>query len=160
MGRRKYTVSPMPQSLHSNFAHLVFSTKNREPLIDGGIASKIDSYLGGITKDLGALPVSINGMPDHIHLLIKSCKNIADAKFMKELKGGSSAWINESNLVPGHFQWQAGYGWFSVSPRDTDQVVTYIQNQAEHHKTITFQDEFRKFLTTYQIEYDERYVWD
>ncbi len=76
------------------------------------------------------------------------------------MKGGSSKWINDNNLVPGRFKWQAGYGWFSVSPKDTDRVVAYIQNQAEHHNTATFQDEFRKFLDGYQIDYDERYVWD
>jgi putative transposase len=150
----------MPQSLHSNFAHIIFSTKNREPIISGDIASRVHSYMAGIVKDLGAVSVSINGMPDHLHLLIKSSKNVADAQFMKQLKGGSSSWINDNNLIPGRFQWQAGYGWFSVSAKDTDQVVSYIQNQAEHHKTTTFQDEFRKFLETYQIDYDERYVWD
>jgi putative transposase len=150
----------MPQSLHSNFAHIIFSTKNREPIISGDIASRVHSYMAGIVKDLGAVSVSINGMPDHLHLLIKSSKNVADAQFMKQLKGGSSSWINDNNLIPGQFQWQAGYGWFSVSAKDTDQVVSYIQNQAEHHKTTTFQDEFRKFLETYQIDYDERYVWD
>jgi putative transposase len=150
----------MPQSLHSNFAHIVFSTKNRQPSITGDIASKVHSYLAGIVKDLGAVSVSINGMPDHLHLLIKSSKNVADAQFMKQLKGGSSTWINDNTLIPGRFQWQAGYGWFSVSPKDTDQVVSYIQNQAEHHQKTTFQDELRKFLETYQVDYDERYVWD
>ena len=149
----------MSQSLHSNFAHVIFSTKNREPTITGDIADKIHRYLTGIVKDQGANSISINGMPDHVHLLIKSSKNVADATFMKELKGSSSSWINTNNLVPGRFQWQAGYGWFSVSPKDTDQVVGYIQNQAEHHKTVTFQEEFRKFLETYQVDFDERYVW-
>ena len=150
----------MPQSLHSNFAHIIFSTKNREPMITGDVASRVHSYMAGIVNDLGAVSIAINGMPGHLHLLIKSSKNIADAQFMKQLKGGSSSWINDNALIPGRFQWQAGYGWFSVSPKDTDQVVSYIQNQAEHHKTTTFQDEFRKFLETCQIDYDERFVWD
>ena len=129
-------------------------------MITGDIAARIYSYMAGIVDEQGAVSVSINGMPDHVHLLIKSSKNVSDADFMKELKGGSSRWINENEIVPGHFNWQAGYGWFSVSPKDTDQVVSYIQNQAEHHKTVTFQDEYRKFLKTYNIDYDERYVWD
>ena len=87
-------------------------------------------------------------------------KTVADSNFVKELKGGSSSWINSNNIIPGRFKWQAGYGWFSVSPKDTDQVVAYIQNQAEHHKKITFQEEYRRFLNLYNIEYDERYVWD
>ena len=150
----------MPQSLHSNFAHLVFSTKNREATITGDIAAKIYAYLAGIAKDQAATAISINGMPDHVHLLIKSSKTVADAVFMKELKGGSSIWINQQSLIPGRFQWQAGYAWFSVSPKDTDQVKSYIKNQAEHHRTITFEDEYRKFLNSYHIEFDERYVWD
>ena len=129
-------------------------------MISGDIASRVHSYMVGIVNDLGAVTVAINGIPDHLHLLIKSSKNVADAHFMKQLKGGSSSWINDNGLIPGRFQWQAGYGWFSVSPKDTDQVISYIENQAEHHETTTFQDEFRKFLKTYQIEYDERYVWD
>lgn len=150
----------MPQSLHVSYAHLIFSTKNREPTISVAIADKIYPYMAGIATEHGADPILINGMPDHVHLLIRSSKNLADAMFMKELKGGSSSWINENNLVPGRFRWQAGYGWFSVSPKDTDQVVAYIRNQAEHHRKVTFQDEFRKFLDGYRVEYDERYVWD
>ena len=97
---------------------------------------------------------------DHVHLLIKSSKSVSDSDFMKALKGGSSRWINDIDLIPGHFKWQAGYGWFSVSPKDTSQVATSIENQAEHHKKATFQDEYRRFLKTYQIDYDEGYVWD
>ncbi|MDA0812194.1 MAG: IS200/IS605 family transposase [Verrucomicrobia bacterium] len=158
-GRRKHGDN-MPQSLHSNFVHIVFSTKSREPMIGDDVAGRIHSYLAGIAQDQSAVSISINGMPDHVHLLIKSSKTVADANFMKELKGGSSSWINKNKIIPGHFKWQAGYGWFSVSPKDTDQVVSYIQNQAEHHKKVTFQEEYRKFLKSYNIEYDERYVWD
>lgn len=150
----------MPQSLHTNFAHLVFSTKNREPTITGDAANRIHSYLAGIVNDMDATPIKINGMPDHVHLLIKSSKSVSDADFMKNLKGGSSRWINATNLIPSRFKWQAGYGWFSVSPKDTKAVERYIENQAEHHRKITFQEEYRKFLETYEIEYDERYVWD
>ena len=126
----------------------------------GDIAARIYSYMAGIVKEHGAVSLSINGMPDHVHLLIKSSKSVSDSDFMKALKGGSSRWINDIDLIPGHFKWQAGYGWFSVSPKDTGQVATYIENQAEHHKKATFQDEYRRFLKTYQIDDDERYVWD
>ncbi len=150
----------MPQSLHSNFAHLVFSTKKREMLIGGDIAPRLYSYMAGVAIEKGAVPIAINGMPDHVHLLIKSSKNFNDASFMKELKGGSSVWMNENNLITGRFQWQAGYGWFSVSPKDTDEVIAYIENQAEHHRRVTFEEEYRKFLVKYQVDFDERYVWD
>ena len=150
----------MPQSLHSNFAHIVFSTKNREPMIAGDVAGRSRRDTSGFVRDQGAVSISINGMPDHVHLLIKSSKTVTDVNFMKELKGGSSSWINSNSIIPEHFKWQAGYGWFSVSPKDTDQVVSYIQNQAEHHKKVTFQEEYRKFLESYKINYDEQYVWD
>ena len=112
----------------------------------GDIAARIYSYMAGIVKEHGAVSLSINGMPDHVHLLIKSSKSVSDSDFMKALKGGSSRWINDIDLIPGHFKWQAGYGWFSVSPKDTGQVATSIENQAEHHKKATFQDEYRRFL--------------
>ena len=150
----------MPQSLHCNFAHIVFSTKNRERMILPDIAPRIHAYMKGMVEERDGTPIAINGMPDHVHLLIKSSKTITNADFMKELKGGSSKWINDNSLVHGRFKWQAGYGWFSVSPKDTDQVVEYIRNQQKHHEQISFQEEFRKFLKTYHIEYDERYVWD
>lgn len=150
----------MPQSLHSDFAHQVFSTKNREPTISGQVAPEIYAYLAGIAKDNGAHAISINGMPDHVHLLIKTSKTVPDSRFVKELKGGSSTWINQNQLIPGRFRWQAGYGWFSVSPKDTAQVVSYIQNQTEHHQKSSFQDEYRRFLTNYDIAFDEKYVWD
>jgi REP element-mobilizing transposase RayT len=150
----------MPQSLHCNFAHIVFSTKNREPMITGDVAGRVHSYLAGIVRDQGVVSISINGMPDHVHLLVKSSKTITDSNFMKELKGGSSSWINGNGIIPGHFKWQAGYGWFSASPKDTGHVVAYIQNQGEHHKKVTFEEEYRKFLKLYNIEYDERHVWD
>jgi len=129
-------------------------------MIGGEIAPRLHSYMAGIATEKGAVPVAINGMPDHVHLLIKSSKNIADANFMKELKGGSSSWMNENHLISGRFKWQAGYGWFSVSPKDTDEVIAYIKNQAKHHEEVTFEEEYRKFLVKYQIEFDEKYVWD
>lgn len=129
-------------------------------MIGGDIAPRLHSYMAGIATERGAAPIAINGMPDHVHLLIKASKNITDANFMKELKGGSSSWINASDLISGRFKWQAGYGWFSVSPKDTDEVIGYIKNQAAHHEQVTFQEEYRKFLLTYQIAYDEKYVWD
>lgn len=148
----------MGQSLHQNYAHLVFSTKDRRPLIDGTIEPDLYAYLGGITRDLNATLLAVNGMTDHIHLLIRTNKNIADAEFMKQLKGSSSKWMNEKGIS--NFKWQGGYGWFSVSAKDLDQAKGYLAKQKEHHKTVTFKDEFRQFLKSYHVEYDERYVWD
>ena len=150
----------MPQSLHAKYSHLVFSTKNREALITGDLESRLFEYMGGIVRDMGAACVEINGMPDHIHLIIRDSKAVDDIKFIKELKGSSSRWVNESLDLPGRFSWQAGYGWFSVGPADVEQACAYVRRQKEHHAKVTFQDEFRRFLKQYEVEYDEQYVWD
>lgn len=150
----------MPQSLHVKYPHLVFSTKNREALITGDIESRLYEYMGGIVRDFGAVCIEINGMPDHVHLIIRDSKSIDDVKFIKELKGSSSRWVNENLDLPNRFSWQAGYGWFSVGPANLENACSYVKRQKEHHKKITFQDEYRKFLEQYKVEYDERYVWD
>ena len=121
-------------------------------------------YVGGIVRDLDGRLVAINGTTDHLHLLIRESKTVADMQFLKELKGSSSGWINEnhSERFPenARFAWQRGYGWFSVSPSHVDAAATYIANQKTHHQRQSFQDEFRTFLEKYSVEFDERYVWD
>ena len=150
----------MPQSLHCTYGHLIFSTKNREPMITGEIESRLYEYLGGIVRNLKASLIEINGMPDHVHLLIRESKSIADQDFMGQLKGDSSRWMNATFTDRPRFSWQAGYGWFSVNPPDVEVAAGYIQGQKDHHRKTTFQDEYRKFLRTYRVEFDERYVWD
>ena len=148
----------MAQSLHQVYGHIVFSTKSRLPLIHGEMEKDMYAYLGGIVRDLGASPVAINGMPDHVHLLIRTSKSIADMDFIRQVKGGSSKWLNERGEKG--FRWQAGYGWFGVSARNLAQARSYVEQQKEHHKVLSFQDDFRQFLVRYGVEYDERYVWD
>ena len=148
----------MGQSLHQAYAHLVFSTKDRRDLIHGEIESKLYSYLGGIARDLHSPLLAVNGMPDHLHLLIRVNKNMADTEVMKQLKGSSSKWMSDQGER--EFQWQKGYGWFSVGPKDLEVAQGYLAKQKEHHETVTFQDEFRKFLKEYAADYDEKYVWD
>lgn len=150
----------MPQSLHEKNSHLVFSTKNRESLITGDVESRLFEYMGGIVRDMGAACIEINGMPDHVHLIIRDSKAVDDIKFIKELKGSSSRWANANLDPPGRFSWQAGYGGFSVGPADVEQACAYVKRQKEHHAKTTFQDEFRSFLKRYQIDYDEQYVGD
>ena len=127
-------------------------------MIFGEMEPKLYSYLGGIVRELGAGLLAINGMEDHVHLLIRTNKNMADADFMKNLKGSSSKWMNEEGNVK--FKWQSGYGWFSVSAKDLDLARGYLAKQKEHHKVLTFQDEYRRFLKNYGVEYDEAYVWE
>ncbi|MGJ8698136.1 MAG: IS200/IS605 family transposase [Verrucomicrobiaceae bacterium] len=148
----------MGQSLHQAYAHIVFSTKDRRNQIHGEIESPLHAYLGGIARDLDTTLLAANGMPDHLHLLIRVNKNIADADFMKHLKGSSSKWMNDQGI--NGFQWQQGYGWFSLGHKDLTSATNYLAKQKEHHQTQTFQDEFRKFLKQYAIDFDERYVWD
>lgn len=148
----------MGQSLHQAYAHLIFSTKDRQNLIHGEIEQKLYSYLGGIIRDLKASLLAVNGMPDHVHLLIRVNKNVADSEFMKQLKGSSSKWMSEQGEKG--FQWQSGYGWFSVGPKDLDLAKGYLAKQKEHHKVTSFQDECRRFFKEYAVEFDERYVWD
>jgi len=150
----------MPQSLHCKYGHIVFSTKNRHPLITGDLEPRLFEYLGGIVRGADASLMEINGTANHVHLLIRESKSVADKDFMAQLKGDSSRWVNSAFTNSPHFSWQDGYGWFSVSPGDVDVAGAYVRNQKEHHKAISFEDEFRQFLRKYRVKFDERYIWD
>lgn len=161
-GRQRIPRLPgsMSQSLHVAYAHIVFSTKNRQPLITGDIEPRLYDYLGEIIRNLNASLLEINGVPDHVHLLIRESKSVSAQDFMAQLKGDSSRWMNRTFTGGPKFAWQAGYGWFSVGPPHVDAAAEYIRRQKEHHRTTTFQDEYRAFLERYEVNYDERYVWD
>jgi putative transposase len=150
----------MPQSLVKNYMHIVFSTKLREPLIYPAIEPELHSYLGGICNELECQPIKIGGYTDHVHILCLLSKKIALMKLLEEVKSHSSKWIKTKDERLRKFYWQDGYGAFSVNPSEIDVVKTYIENQYEHHKKKTFQDEYRAFLKKYKVDYDERYVWD
>ena len=150
----------MGQSLVKIYTHLIFSTKNREPLIIPKYNDELHSYLGGICKNLECQPIKIGGYTDHIHILCMLSKKIALMKLLEEVKSHSSKWMKTKDEMLKNFYWQDGYGAFSVNPSEVDLVIEYIANQHEHHRNKTFQDEYRSFLKKYQVEYDERYVWD
>jgi putative transposase len=150
----------MPQSLVKNYIHITFSTKERYPFIDKNIAKELYPYLGGICKNLESFPVEIGGIADHVHILCLLSRKIALMKLVEELKSHSSGWIKTKGNKYQKFYWQNGYGGFSVNPTKIEVVRKYILNQEVHHKKRTFQDEYRAFLTKYNMEYDERYVWD
>ncbi|MFP4165398.1 MAG: transposase [Chitinispirillaceae bacterium] len=103
---------------------------------------------------------AINGMPDHIHIAARFLPRHRFSDLLQVIKGNSSKWVNEQRKCRGHFQWQIGYGAFTVSKSRLDSVVRYIQNQEEHHKIKTFKEEFIELLEAHEIEYDERYLWD
>ena len=150
----------MPQSLSKVYVHITFSTKHREKFIDETIQERLFEYLGGICKGLECYPVQIGGYLDHVHILCTLSRKITQAMLLEQLKKESSKWIKTIHLNYAKFYWQNGYGIFSVNPTEIQTVTQYIQNQKEHHKTRTFQEEFRAFLKKYDIDYDERYVWD
>ena len=150
----------MPQSLAKNYIHLVFSTKNREPLILSSVRIQLHSYLGGILNNLDSQVIKTGGTGDHIHTIFRLSKNFALAKIVEEVKTNSSKWIKTQGNAFANFYWQSGYAGFSVSAGDADRVVDYIERQEEHHRVVSFQDEYRKLLQDYGIAFDERYVWD
>ncbi len=150
----------MPQSLVKNYIHLVFSTKHREALLDAKIQPELFNYLGGVCSNLDCNPLQMGGYTDHVHMLFLLSKKLPLIKVVEEVKSSSSKWIKTKGNEYSNMYWQTGYGAFSVNPSEVDVVTTYIQMQNEHHKTRTFQDEYRAFLKKYQVEYDERYVWD
>ncbi len=150
----------MGQSLVKNYVHIVFSTKHRKPLISQPVETELHSYLGGICNKLGCQVIKVGGYTDHIHILCLLSKKITLVKLLEELKSHSSRWIKTKGGVYTNFYWQDGYGAFSVNPSEDEVVTHYIANQKEHHSKKTFQDEYKAFLKKYEVEYDERYVWD
>ncbi len=150
----------MPQSLAKLYVHLIFSTKAREMLLLDDDRANLHAYIGGILRDLDSPLVEINSEPDHIHLLFVLSRTHSLSDVVGQVKRGSSAWLKTRNPRYRHFAWQNGYGAFSVSASGLEQVRAYILNQREHHRVRTFQDEFRAFLMRYDIDFDERYVWD
>jgi putative transposase len=149
----------MPQSLSKVLVHLIFSTKNREPNIAEAVRPRLHAYLVGILDNLKSPSLQTGGVADHVHSLFALSRTISQADLVEELKKGSSKWMKVEGGVP-TFTWQAGYGAFSIGESQADTVIRYIQNQAEHHRQVTFQEEFRKFLERYKVAYDEKYVWD
>ena len=144
-------------SLHYRFA---FSTKNRHLWIAPDIEERVWAYLGGILAKNKMKPLKIGGIEDHIHMLLGAPPTIAPAKIAQLVKGGSSAWIHEEFPQLTEFGWQDGYGAFTISKSAVPDVSAYIQNQREHHRARTYQEEFRALLERHGIEYDERYLWD
>jgi len=150
----------MPQSLVKNYIHIVFSTKHRQPLISSPFENEIHSYLAGTCKRLECNPIIAGGHTDHVHILCLLSKKISLVGLMTELKAHSPKWIKTKDESLKNFYWQDGYGAFSINPSEVDIVSSYIKNQHEHHRKKSFQDENRIFLKQYNVEYDERYVWD
>lgn len=156
-GRRDF---PMPQSLARNLIHLVFSTKNREPVLAEAVRLPLSAYASAVLRELDSHVIAINAWRDHVHILFTLSKNHSLAQVVMEVKRATSKWIKTQGTGFRKFHWQSGYGAFSIGQSGVEEVKTYIANQAEHHRVKSFEEEFRSFLKRYEIEFDERYVWD
>ena len=150
----------MLQSLVKNYIHIVFSTKHREDFIDENIENELFAYIAAICKDFESTSLQIGGTDNHIHILCLLSRKIALMKLVQEVKAHSSKWIKTKGKKYENFFWQDGYGAFSVSPTNVNTVINYIKNQREHHKEFGFKTEILNYYKKYQIEYDEKYLWD
>ena len=150
----------MAQTLVKIYVHIVFSTKNRDDLILPEIENELFAYIGGILRKYNSVLIAANGTENHFHLLISQSKNVSLSDLMRELKKASSLWIKTKGNDFGNFQWQAGFGAFSIGQSQIEPVKNYIAKQKQHHQTELFEDEYRKFLQRYEIDFDERYVLD
>ena len=150
----------MPQSFVSLHVHIVFSTKNRTPMIDADLQPRLFEYTGGILRGCDSTLIAAGGMPDHVHLLCSLGKQASIADVVRAVKSNSSKWIHATFEGQRHFAWQSGYGAFAVSWSNIEQVRHYLASQAEHHASRSFKDELRAMLRRHEIDYDERYLWD
>jgi REP element-mobilizing transposase RayT len=150
----------MPQSLAQILVHLVFSTKNREPRLADDIRDELHAYIGGIILNHQGTLLAAGSVADHIHLLVAHPRTVALADLVQVIKTGSAKWLKSKAPSSQNFHWQSGYGAFSLSPSHRPALEKYLAGQAEHHRKIPFQEEYRRLLKKYGIELDERYVWD
>lgn len=161
----------MPQSLSAVYLHTVFSTKDRRPFFcDLDFRTSLHAYIGGISKTLECAPLRIGGVEDHVHILARLGRTITIADWIKEMKRASNLWVKEQPTLPSSsegsstplskFAWRSGYGCFSVSVSNLDSVTTYIDNQVEHHRKMTYKDELRAMLEKHGETWDEKYLWD
>ena len=147
----------MPQSHAAVLIHAVFSTANRAPLISPEAKPELHRYIGGTAKEIDCSPICVGGTEDHIHMLVRLGRTITVADMMKKVKASSSAWMKSRELA---FAWQQGYGAFSISEEAIGVVVHYIETQEEHHRKMTFQEEYLQILREHGLEWDERFLWE
>ncbi|MGO2357075.1 IS200/IS605 family transposase [Mesonia sp.] len=141
------------------YFHIVFAVKGRNNLISINWEEELYKYITGIISNKNQKLMIVNGMPNHIHLLIGTKPNCNLSDLVRDLKANSSKWINEKRFVRGKFEWQRGFGAFTVSQSGVSNVIKYIKNQKEHHYQKTFREEYLEFLKTYEIDFDDKYVF-
>lgn len=144
---------------HTHFLfHIVFGTKDRMPLIAETWEKELYKYIGGIIRNNGGIPIEMNGMPDHGHILTRLSLKHTFPDFMRDLKASSSRWIRRNHQSK--FSWQRRYGAFTVSESACEAVRKYIKNQKIHHTSLSFEDEYKELLRLHKIEFNEQYLWD
>jgi putative transposase len=150
----------MSQSLSNVYIHLIFSTKDRKPWLAKRVRAKLNAYVAGILKQHDCIGIEIQCVEDHIHILFRLGRTISIADIVGEVKTGSSKHLKTLDGAMQHFAWQHGYGAFSVSESNIQEVRRYIQEQEQHHARMSFQDEYRAFLRKHGVEFNETYVWN
>jgi putative transposase len=149
----------MANTYSSIVLHCAFSTKNREPTIADDLRDRLWAYIGGIARENEMKALAVGGTSDHAHVLLSLPPTISVSKTLQLVKGGSSKWIHDNFPHHASFEWQTGYGAFTIGVSQIPATVAYIKNQATHHRKATFQEEYVAFLTKHGVSYDERYVW-
>ena len=150
----------MANTFSQIFIHVVFTVKRRENLISGSWKNELFMYITGIVRNEKQKLMIINGMPDHLHILLSIAPDIRISDLVRDIKSNSSRFINERKFVKGKFNWQEGYGCFSCSYSNIEKVINYIKNQEEHHKKKSFKEEYIEFLKELKIDYDEKYLFN
>lgn len=150
----------MPHSLARLHVHLIFSTKNRVPLLRDAVRESLHRYLAAVLQNTGCAATLINSVDDHVHILFELSRTKAISAVVEEIKTTSSKWIKTQGSEFSGFAWQAGYGAFSVSESGISAVREYIAGQQEHHQKRTFEDEYRSLLVRHNLDFDEHYLWD
>ncbi len=151
----------MPQSLARIVLHIVFSTKNRVPFLrDAQLRAQLHAYMAGTLREIGCEAILIGGVEDHVHILCNLARTITAAKLVEQVKKSSSKWMKAQGPQHAGFYWQGGYGVFSVSQSNVEAVRAYVGAQEEHHRKVSFQEEFRALCRRHGVEVDERHVWD
>ncbi len=150
----------MPNTYSQISIHSVFAVQNRGNFIVSGWRDDLHKYIAGIIAEKGAKPLAVGGWKDHVHIFFGMPVTTCISDFVGAVKASSSKWVNDQQLVKGKFQWQSGYGAFSYAKSQRDVVIQYIMNQEQHHKTKTFKEEYLKMLTDFEVDYEDKYLFE
>ena len=150
----------MPNTYTQIYIHVIFAVQGRQNLIHKGWRNELYKYITGIVRENNQKLYIINGVADHVHILLSLRPAIAISELIRDIKAGSSKWINDKQFIKGKFRWQEGYGAFSYGQSQLPRVIKYIKNQEEHHRKKSFQEEYIEFLEKYEVDYKERFLFD